>query len=52
MDTLHLIEKIRMTKVILIIIGMVVLITFAYFGRIDGYLGRIEMFSTYDNKEG
>ena len=52
MDTLHLIEKIRMTKLIFIIIGMVVLITFAYFGRMDGYIGRIEMFSIYDNKEG
>ena len=41
-----------MTKVILIIIGIVVLLTVAYFGRIDGYLGRIEMFSTYYNKEG
>ena len=41
-----------MTKVILITIGMIVLITFAYYGRIDGYLDRIEMLSTYDNKEG
>ena len=38
---------IRMTKVILIIIGVIGLLAFAYFTRIDGYLGRIEQFSSY-----
>ena len=37
---------IRMTKVILII-GVIGLLAFAYFTRIDGYLGRIEQFSSY-----
>ena len=39
---------IRMTKVILIIIGVIGLLAFAYFTRIDGYLGRIEQFSSYE----
>ena len=38
---------IRMTKVILIIIGVIGLLAFAYFTRIDGYLGRIEQFISY-----
>ena len=42
---MHLIEKIRMTKVILIIIGVIGLLAFAYFTKIDGYLGKIEQFS-------
>ena len=36
-----------MAKVILIIIGVIGLLAFAYFTRIDGYLGRIEQFSSY-----
>ena len=36
------------TKVILIIIGVIGLLAFAYFTRIDGYLGRIEKFSSYE----
>ena len=47
MDTLHLIEKIKMTKVILIIIAVIGLLAFTYFTRIDGYRGRIEQFSSY-----
>ena len=45
MGTLHLTEKIRMTKVILIIVAIIGLLLFVYFTRIDGYLGRIEQFS-------
>ena len=47
MDTLHLTEKIKMTKFILIIIAMIGLLAFAYFTRIDGYRERIEQFSSY-----
>ena len=47
MDTLHLTEKIRMTKILLIILGVIGLLAFAYFTRIDGYRGRIEQFSSY-----
>ena len=47
MDTLHLTEKIKMTKVIMIIIAVIGLLAFAYFTRIDGYLGRVEQFSSY-----
>ena len=47
MDTLHLTEKIKMTKVILIIMGIISLLAFAYFNRIDGYGGRIEQLSSY-----
>ena len=47
MGILHLTEKKRMTKKILIIIGMIFLLAFAYFSRIDGYRGRIEQFSSY-----
>ena len=42
----NLTKKISMIKVILIIIGMIFLITFTYYGKIDGYLGRIGMFIT------
>ena len=47
MDTLHLTEKIKMTKVILIIIAVIALLAVAYFTRIDGYRERIEQFSSY-----
>ena len=47
LDTLHLIEKIEMTKFILIMIAVIVLLVFAYFTRIDGYHKRIEQFSSY-----
>ena len=47
MDTLHLTEKIRMIKILLIILGVIGLLAFAYFTRIDGYRGRIEQFSSY-----
>ena len=47
MDTLYLTEKIRMTKILLIILGVVGLIAFAYFTRLDGYRGRIEQNSNY-----
>ena len=47
MDTLHLTEKIKMTKVILIITAVIGLLAFAYFTRIDGYRERIEQFSSY-----
>ena len=46
-DTLHLMEKIKMTKFILIIITVIGLLIFAYFTRIDGYRERIEQFSSY-----
>ena len=42
---------IRMTKVILIIIGVIGLLAFAYFTRIEGYRGRIEQFSSYKTLE-
>ena len=44
---MHLIEKIKMTKFILIIIAVIGLLAFAYFTRIDGYRERIEQFSSY-----
>ena len=47
MDTLYLTEKIRMIKILLIILGVIGLLAFAYFTRIDGYRGRIEQFSSY-----
>ena len=47
MDTLHLIEKIKMTKFIMIIIAVIGLLALAYFTRIDGYRERIEQFSSY-----
>ena len=47
MDTLYLTEKIRMIKILLIILGVIGLLAFAYFSRIDGYIGRIEQFSSY-----
>ena len=47
MDTLHLTEKIRMIKILLIIVAVIGLLAFAYFTRIDGYRGRIEQFSSY-----
>ena len=47
MDTLHLTEKIKMTKFILTIIAVIGLLVFAYFIRIDGYRERIEQFSSY-----
>jgi len=31
----------------LIIIGVICLLTFAYFCRVDGYLGRMEQLSNY-----
>ena len=40
-------EKIKMTKFILIIITVIGLLIFAYFTRIDGYRERIEQFSSY-----
>ena len=48
---MHLTEMIRMTKVILIIIGVIGLLAFAYFTRIEGYRGRIEQFSSYKTLE-
>ena len=51
MDTLYLTEKIKMTKFILIIIAMIGLLAFAYFTRIDGYLGKIEQFSRNEASE-
>ena len=36
-----------MTKFILIIIAMIGLLAFAYFSRVDGYLGRMEQLSNY-----
>ena len=36
-----------MTKVILIIIAVIGLLAFAYFTSVDGYLGRMEQFSSY-----
>ena len=47
MDTLYLTEKIRMIKILLIILGVIGLLAFAYFTRINGYRGRIEKFSSY-----
>ena len=47
MDTLHLTEKIKMTKLILIVIAVIGLLAFAFFSRIDGYRERIEQFSSY-----
>ena len=38
-----------MTKAILIVLGVIGLFAFAYFTRIDGYLGRVEQFGTYGN---
>ena len=45
MGTLHLIEKIKMIRAIMIIIAIIGLLSFVYFSRIDGYLNRIEQFS-------
>ena len=47
MDTLHLTEKIKMTKVIMIIIAVIGLLAFAYFTRIEGYREMIQQFSSY-----
>ena len=43
----YLTKKIRMTKIMLMIIGVISLLAFAYFSRVDGYLGRVEQFSSY-----
>ena len=40
-----------MTKVILVILGIIGLLAFAYFTRIDGYRSRIEQFSSYKKLE-
>ena len=36
-----------MIKILLIILGVIGLLAFAYFTRIDGYRGRIEQLSSY-----